>query len=338
VSTEPVRRERWFYAQDNERRGPVVRDELLKTLLTAPEPRSCLVWRRGLVAWTRAGDVPDLRGQLPAEAPPPETGRFAVPTRAAMAAARAAERAAEPDFDATIPAAPIEARGRIAPVVRVPEKDRPFMAQPAVWVPAAAVILLALGVGGWALLKKPAPVETPAATTTGPQPIEPRPAPSGANPAPGRPSQASRPAETEVQAVEIPATPRTPPPEGPGWADRETELPPVELQKLRGVAGWQGNKLVVTLYNGSGWRVTEIFVMTSKWVDDQFVDAERASRLLPVSAPMDASVGDLLKKVAPDRKKPGVNPLDAGPFEVEVGPQPEAYRWKIQAARGYPPR
>ena len=44
------------------------------------------------------------------------------------------------------------------------------------------------------------------------------------------------------------------------------------------------------------------------------------------------------EKVAPDRRKPGVNPLDTGPLAAEVGPRPEAYRWAIEGARGYPPR
>ena len=30
--------------------------------------------------------------------------------------------------------------------------------------------------------------------------------------------------------------------------------------------------------------------------------------------------------------------LDTGPFEATVGAQPEAYRWRIEGARGYPPR
>jgi hypothetical protein len=49
-------------------------------------------------------------------------------------------------------------------------------------------------------------------------------------------------------------------------------------------------------------------------------------------------VGQLLNKVARDRKKPGVNPLDTALFEVPAGAQPAAYRWKIEGARGYPPR
>jgi hypothetical protein len=43
-------------------------------------------------------------------------------------------------------------------------------------------------------------------------------------------------------------------------ADRETELPPAELRKLRSVWAWEGDALKGTVYNGTGWRVTEIYV------------------------------------------------------------------------------
>jgi hypothetical protein len=105
------------------------------------------------------------------------------------------------------------------------------------------------------------------------------------------------------------------------------------------VGGWIGERLTITLYNGSTWRITEILVRTSRLRGDEFVDAETPHRLLPVGGPsFDAGTAELLRKVAPDRKKPGVNPLDTGPFEAIVGPQPGAYRWRIEAARGYPPR
>jgi len=46
----------------------------------------------------------------------------------------------------------------------------------------------------------------------------------------------------------------------------------------------------------------------------------------------------LLSRVAPDRKKPGLNPADTGPFEGRAGAQPESFRWEIESARGYAPR
>jgi hypothetical protein len=116
-------------------------------------------------------------------------------------------------------------------------------------------------------------------------------------------------------------------------------VPATELRRLRGVGAWAGDKLTITLYNGSSWRVTEILVRTSRLRGDEFVDGETPLRMLPVGgAPVDAATAELLEKVAPNRKKPGVNPLDTGMFAVTVGPQPQAYRWKIEGARGYPAR
>jgi hypothetical protein len=116
-------------------------------------------------------------------------------------------------------------------------------------------------------------------------------------------------------------------------------VPAAELRRLRGVGAWSGNKLTITLYNGSTFRVTEILVRTSLLRGDEFADAETPLRLLPAGeAGVDAGTAELLNKVAPDRKKSGVNPLDTGPFEATAGPQPPAYRWRIEGARGYPPR
>ena len=87
--------------------------------------------------------------------------------------------------------------------------------------------------------------------------------------------------------------------------------------------------------NGTNFRVTEVFVRVSRLEGDDFVDSVALSRLTPPSGDMGAGVAGLMNRVAPDRKKPGVNPLDTGPFSAEVGPQPEAYRWRIEGARGY---
>ena len=60
--------------------------------------------------------------------------------------------------------------------------------------------------------------------------------------------------------------------------------------------------------------------------------------LVPPGQSVDASVADLLSRVAPDRKKAGLNPADTGPFEGKAGQQPENFRWEIESARGYAPR
>ena len=90
--------------------------------------------------------------------------------------------------------------------------------------------------------------------------------------------------------------------------------------------------------NGTGWRVTELSVKISRFKDDDFVEDARPVVLIPPGAAVDAGVADLLSRVAPDRKKAGLNPSDTGPFEGKAGAQPENFRWEIESARGYPPR
>src|SRR4030095_752053 len=57
-------RERWFFAQDNKRRGPVPMAQLLEGLLRTPDPMGSLVWRHGLAGWTRAGEVPEVERKI----------------------------------------------------------------------------------------------------------------------------------------------------------------------------------------------------------------------------------------------------------------------------------
>jgi hypothetical protein len=144
--------------------------------------------------------------------------------------------------------------------------------------------------------------------------------------APPLPPVASAPAATATQA---PA----------GLGDQEQNLPQGEVSKLRGVAAWDGTSLAFTLYNGSAWRVTELFVKPSRLINDQFVDDTSLRKLVPLQGGQaEPGVDSLMAKVAPDRKKPGVNPFDTGRFQGEAGPRPEAYRCPIVGARGYPPR
>jgi hypothetical protein len=103
-------------------------------------------------------------------------------------------------------------------------------------------------------------------------------------------------------------------------ADRETELPPAELRKLRPVWAWEGDTLRGTVYNGTSWRVTQLYVSVFRFVNDDFVEEPRPLRLVPPGAAVDAGVADLLSKVAPDRKKPGLNPL---PYRRFRGPGQE---------------
>jgi hypothetical protein len=79
-------------------------------------------------------------------------------------------------------------------------------------------------------------------------------------------------------------------------------------------------------------------VSVFRFVNDDFVEDPRPLRLVPPGAQVDAGVADLLSKVAPDRKRPGLNPLDTGAFEGRAGARPENFRAEIQSARGYAPR
>ena len=299
-------RERWFYAKDMRRTGPLPRRQLVESLLALTDPRGCLIWRHGLPAWTPAREVPEIDRHL---APFVRS----VPAQMATAAP-----ASSPGVDGAESVAEhttrITARTGASPAGQAEHARQPNVA---LYFGGLAALLV-LVVGGWLLW--------PGWNDTN-------------DPQPPRAARSLKPGAG-------PLTSETGPSTDPGgdtrtltaWSDQEGEVPPAELQRLRGVGGWSGDRLTITLYNGSTWRITEILVRTSRLRGDEFQDGETPHRLLPVgAAPVDAATAELLQKVAPDRRKPGVNPLDTGPFEASVGPQPEAYRWRIEGARGYPP-
>jgi hypothetical protein len=109
------------------------------------------------------------------------------------------------------------------------------------------------------------------------------------------------------------------------------------VRKLRGVAAWSGDTLSLTLDNETAWRITEVRVRVTRLTGDELVPDFGPLVLLPPVPPVTPGVADLLDRVAPDRRRPGLNPLDTGLFEVEAGPCPEGFRWEIESARGYPP-
>jgi uncharacterized membrane protein len=51
----------WYYAENNEQRGPVLESEL-KGLLAGKLPSETLVWKEGMSNWTPAHQVPALTG------------------------------------------------------------------------------------------------------------------------------------------------------------------------------------------------------------------------------------------------------------------------------------
>ncbi len=187
---------------------------------------------------------------------------------------------------------------------------------------AAGVIGLALL--GWLLWPRPQPAPLPIV-------IVPAPTPTPSAPATA-PSPHASPGAIPSAAPAAPARPAS------AFADGEAELPATEVRKLRGVAAWSGETLELTVENRTAWRVTELGVRVSRLDGDDLVQDASPAVLLPPAKPVAPGVTDLLDRVAPDRKKPGLNPLDTGSFEAKAGPCPDGFRWEIESARGYPPR
>jgi hypothetical protein len=298
-------RERWFFAQGSQRKGPVPFSQLVESMLDQPDPRSALVWRKGFSAWTRAEDVPEVESRL-------------APFLARRAAEEAARRA-----PLTVPVEP-------PPPPRV-EEVKP--GSPALVYGGIAAGIALMGLLAWLFWPRPAAQAPPVPVPLGGTTMEN--APAVVIPATPRPTVG--PVATPPPVVS-PATTRPSAATTAGLAPREGELPTALLRKLRGVAAWSGDTLKLTVYNGTAWRVTEISVRVGRFENDDFVEDERPLLLVPPAGQVDAGVADLLSRVAPDRKKPGLNPADTGPFEAKVGPPPENFRWEIESARGYAPQ
>jgi hypothetical protein len=305
-------RERWFFAQGNQRRGPVLFNQLVESVLGQPEPRAVLVWRKGFADWTRAEDIPEVERRL-------------APFLARKAAEEAARRGPAP--------APVE-----APAPRPVRVEEVKPGSPALVYGGIGALVAVLGLLAWLFWPRaeppaPAPTALPlggATTETAPAVVIP--APPRVSPAPTVTATPTPPPVTR------PSAPPPTPPQAAALADRETDLAPADLKRLRGVATWSGDTLKLTVYNGTAWRVTELYVKVSRFKDEDFVEDPRPIVLVPPGTAVDAGVADLLSRVAPDRKRPGLNPADTGPFEGKAGQQPENFRWEIEAARGYAPR
>jgi hypothetical protein len=302
-------RERWFFAHGNQRRGPVPFNSLVESVLGQPDPRSVLVWRKGFAEWTRCEDVPEVERRI-----------------APFLAKKAAEEAARH--------APVAAPVPIAPPPARVEEAKPGSSALVYGGIAGGVALLVLL--GWLFWPRAEPtppqlVPVPLGGTTAEN------APAVVMPAPRTGARAA-PVPTPTPVAATTTTTRPAAPLATGMADRETDLSPAELRKLRSVWAWEGDTLKGTVYNGTGWRVTELYVSVFRFVNDDFVEDPRPLRLVPPGAQVDAGVADLLSKVAPDRKRPGLNPLDTGAFEGKAGARPENFRAEIQSARGYAPR
>jgi hypothetical protein len=302
-------RERWFFAEGGQRRGPLSLDQLVESVLGQPDPRTVLVWRKGFGGWTRAEDVPEVERHLALFF----AKRKAEAARRAPAIARAAPRPPRVRAEAAKPGSPVLVYGGIVVGVAV------------------------LGLLGWLFWPRAEPAAPGGVVPLGGTTPENAPAivipmaPRGAAPTSTAPPPPAPATTTTTRPVPSPAAPAA-------VRDSESLLPAEDLRKLRPVWGWEGDTLRATVYNGTAWRVTEIYARVSRFVHDDFVEDRRPILLLPPGGGVDARVADILSKVAPDRKRAGLNALDTGVFEGKAGARPENFRAEIESARGYPPR
>ncbi len=184
--------------------------------------------------------------------------------------------------------------------------------------------VIAMALVGWLFWPQPGAQEAPPAI------VLPAPSPT-APPVPVSPPHVS-PDAARSPAPAAPARPAS------VVRDREAELPPAEVRRLRGVAAWSDETLGLTVENRTGWRITELHVRVSRFEGDDLKPDAAPLVLVPPSPPVAPGVADLLDRVAPDRRRPGLNPLDTGSFEAKAGVRPEGFRWEIESARGYAPR
>ena len=84
---------RWFYAQDDNRLGPVAVEQIAQLVMKGDIARDALVWRHGLTDWTEASRVPEIASLLPPPLPPPGG-------KATRAAAEAESKPAPSDGEA----------------------------------------------------------------------------------------------------------------------------------------------------------------------------------------------------------------------------------------------
>jgi hypothetical protein len=307
-------RERWFFAQGSQRRGPAPLSQLVESVLGQPDPRAVLVWRKGFADWTRAEDVPEVERRI-------------APFLARKAAEEAARRA---------PAAPPPPAPSPRPPARV-EEAKP--GSPALVYGGIAAGVFVLGLLGWLFWPRAQPTAPPVPVPLGGTTAEDAPAVVIPAPPPARATRGAVAPATPTPTPPPPTRPAaTPTPAVAAMADRETDLPKGEMRKLRSVWAWEADTLKGTVYNGTAWRVTELYVRVGRFVNEDFIEDPRPIRLVPPGAQVDAGVADLLSRVAPDRKRPGVNPLDTGVFEGKAGQRPENFRAEIESARGYAPR
>jgi hypothetical protein len=118
----------------------------------------------------------------------------------------------------------------------------------------------------------------------------------------------------------------------------QMDLPAAEVLKLAGPATIEGDALQVSIFNGTGWHVSEVAVALTlvKNLDSpeaaQFIDPMAGSEVRPEKKP------DVTMLY---RMRAGAAPMSttvfSAPLNIELAPGQE-WHWAIVQAKGYPPR
>jgi len=129
----------------------------------------------------------------------------------------------------------------------------------------------------------------------------------------------------------------------------QMQLPPSELAKLEGPASIDGSSLQVSIFNGTGWHVSEIAIAMTLVTRTEARDASGASgagKLVPaVAKSPDQPPSNTAEKTADvttlyrvrAASAPSTTTLFRTPLDSEIGPDQE-WHWAIVEAKGYPPQ
>ncbi|MGA8428677.1 MAG: hypothetical protein WB729_02570 [Candidatus Sulfotelmatobacter sp.] len=129
----------------------------------------------------------------------------------------------------------------------------------------------------------------------------------------------------------------------------QMQLPPSELAKLEGPASIDGSSLQVSVFNGTGWHVSEIAIAMTLVTRSDAHDASASSgagKLVPaVAKSPDQPAPNTAEKIADlttlYRVRAAAAPLTTTvfrtPLDSEIGADQE-WHWAIVEAKGYPPQ
>ena len=139
---------RWFYIQNGRRCGPADLLGLVDLIIKVEIPEDALVWHSGLTEWVKASDLPEIRSELPPPVPPARRGAALVAPVGSLEADEIEALAETPEA----PGAPPRSHER--------RDHHRHKSQTKVagsrrrWLTMVLVVLAALMVGLWLLLKR----------------------------------------------------------------------------------------------------------------------------------------------------------------------------------------